>query len=119
MARRLRAWLTDLARERLTAAADRHAAALGRRYGRITLRDTRSRWGSCSAQGALMFSWRLVLAPPQILEYVAAHEVAHLAEMNHSAAFWAHVNRLYGPHAAPRRWLRGHGAELHRYQFDR
>ena len=119
VARRLRAWLTDLARERLTAAADRHAAALGRRYGRITLRDTRSRWGSCSAQGALMFSWRLVLAPPQILEYVAAHEVAHLAEMNHSAAFWAHVNRLYGPHAAPRRWLRGHGAELHRYQFDR
>lgn len=118
VARRLRAWLTDMARDRLTAAADRHADALGRSYSRISLRDTRSRWGSCSSQGALMFSWRLVLAPPDILDYVAAHEVAHLAEMNHSPAFWAHVQRLYGSPAPARRWLRANGAELHRFQFS-
>ena len=115
--RRLKAWLTALARERLTAAADRHARALGKPYSRITLRDTRSRWGSCSARGALSFSWRLIMAPPEILDYVAAHEVAHLAEMNHSPAFWALVARLYGPHGNARRWLRENGAALHRYRF--
>ena len=114
----LQSWLRELARDRLAAAADRHAAALGQGYARITLRDTRSRWGSCSSQGGLMFSWRLILAPPRILDYVAAHEVAHLAEMNHSPAFWALVERLYGPPAAARRWLRGNGAQLHRYRFD-
>ena len=114
---RLQSWLRTLARERLVAASDRYAAMLGRPYTRITLRDTRSRWGSCSAQGALMFSWRLVLAPPEVLHYVAAHEVAHLAEMNHSPAFWGTVNRLYGPFEAPRRWLREGGNELHRFRF--
>lgn len=114
---RLRAWLRTLARERLAAASDRHAAELGRPYTRITLRDTRSRWGSCTAEGALMYSWRLILAPPDVLDYVAAHEVAHLAEMNHSRAFWAVVERLYGDWQAPRRWLREEGAGLHRYRF--
>jgi len=118
MGRRLQSWLRELARDRLVAAADGYAAALGRRYARITLRDTRSRWGSCSAQGALMFSWRLILAPPEVLRYVAAHEVAHLAEMNHSPAFWAQVDRIHGPCEAPRRWLRENGCELHRYRFD-
>ncbi len=65
-----------------------------------------------------MFSWRLILAPSEVLHYVAAHEVAHLAEMNHSPAFWAQVKRIFGPYEAPRRWLRAHGAELHRYRFD-
>ncbi len=65
-----------------------------------------------------MFSWRLILAPPEILHYVAAHEVAHLAEMNHSAAFWSQVERLFGPYKAARHWLRDNGAELHRYRFD-
>ena len=117
-ARRLQSWLRELARDRLTAAADSYARTLGRDFSRITLRDTRSRWGSCSAQGALMFSWRLVLAPPEVLHYVAAHEVAHLAEMNHSPAFWALVERLHGPCDAPRGWLRAHGAGLHRYRFS-
>lgn len=115
---RLQAWLRTHARDRLAAAADHYAVGLGRPYARITLRDTRSRWGSCSCQGALMFSWRLILAPPEVLRYVAAHEVAHLAEMNHSPAFWANVERLYGAYAAPRRWLRQNGADLHRYRFD-
>ncbi|MGR3321406.1 MAG: M48 family metallopeptidase [Pseudooceanicola sp.] len=116
-ARRLEGWLKALARERLAAASDGYAAALGRRYARLTLRDTRSRWGSCTADHGLMYSWRLILAPPEVLRYVAAHEVAHLAEMNHSAAFWAQVTRLYGDYDAPRRWLHENGAELHRYRF--
>lgn len=115
--RGLAAFLRELARERLAAASDRHAAALGRRYSRLTLRDPRSRWGSCSSQGALMYSWRLVLAPREVLDYVAAHEVAHLAEMNHSPAFWAVVARLYGPHETARAWLRRDGHGLHRFDF--
>ncbi len=117
-ARRLQSWLRELARDRLVGAADNYARALGRDYARITLRDTRSRWGSCSSHGALMFSWRLILAPPEVLRYVAAHEVAHLAEMNHSAAFWAVVERLHGPYEAPRHWLREQGAGLHRFRFS-
>jgi len=114
---RVLAFLKLAARQRLQAACERHAAALGRPFARITLRDTRSRWGSCTAEGALMFSWRLILAPPEVLDYVAAHEVAHLAEMNHSPAFWAVVGRLmpgYEPHRA---WLKRHGAGLHRYDL--
>ena len=114
---RLRAWLKTRARDRLAEASDRHAASLGVGYARITLRDTRSRWGSCSSQGGLMYSWRLIMAPPEVLEYVAAHEVAHLREMNHSAEFWALVDRLYPGYGAPRRWLRENGAALHRYRF--
>lgn len=115
--KRLQSWLRTLARDRLATAADHYAAALGRSYSRLSLRDTRSRWGSCSSRAALMFSWRLILAPPEVLRYVAAHEVAHLAEMNHSPAFWANVEDIHGAYAAPRRWLRENGAELHRYRF--
>lgn len=116
--RRVQAWLRARARDRLAAASDGYAAKLGRGYSSLTLRDTRSRWGSCSASGSLMYSWRLILAPPEVLDYVAAHEVAHLAEMNHSPAFWAVVTRLYGNYATPRGWLQRHGAGLHRYRFD-
>jgi len=111
------AYLKALARERLAEASDRHAAALGRAFGRLTLRDTRSRWGSCSAAGDLMYSWRLVMAPPKVLDYVAAHEVAHLAHMHHGPAFWAEVRRLYGDHRAARGWLRREGGALHRFRF--
>ncbi len=116
--RRLARFLKELARDRLTGACDDYAAILGRSYTSLTLRDTRSRWGSCSSHGGLMFSWRLILAPSEVLHYVAAHEVAHLAEMNHSPAFWAQVERIFGPFDAPRRWLRENGAMLHRYRFD-
>ena len=115
--RRLQSWLKELARDRLSAASDRYAAALGQSYARITLRDTRSRWGSCSSEGALMYSWRLIMAPPDVLDYVAAHEVAHLVEMNHSQAFWNVVEQLYGPYTTPRKWLRTEGNTLHRYRF--
>lgn len=113
----LTAWLREEARRQLTEASNRHALALGRRYSRITLRDTRSRWGSCSAEGALMYSWRLVMAPPHVADYVAAHEVAHLVHMNHSAAFWAVVERLRPDWRRSRDWLRQQGAALHRVDF--
>ncbi|QRF67572.1 M48 family metallopeptidase [Ponticoccus alexandrii] len=118
MAARLKGWLRTRARDRLSEASDRYAEALGRPYSRLTLRDTRSRWGSCTHDGGLMYSWRLILGHPQVLDYVAAHEVAHLRHMNHSPEFWAEVTNLYGDWKAPRRWLRDHGAELHRYRFD-
>jgi predicted metal-dependent hydrolase len=105
------------ARDRLAEASDRHAAALGRQVARITLRDTRSRWGSCTADGALMYSWRLILAPPSVLDYVAAHEAAHLVEMNHSARFWALVERLCPDWQAERAWLRREGAALQAWRF--
>lgn len=114
----IRAWMTALARERIAGAVDRHAAALGHKPGRITLRDTRSRWGSCSYEGNLNFSWRLIMAPPEALDYVAAHEVAHLAHMDHSPAFWAAVARLMPDFEGPRRWLRTEGGALHRYRFE-
>ena len=116
-AARVQAWLKQHARDRLAQASDHYAQELGRSYARITLRDTRSRWGSCSAQRGLMYSWRLIMAPPEVLDYVAAHEVAHLQEMNHSAAFWAVVARLCPDYETPRRWLRENGAQLHRYRF--
>lgn len=115
---RLQAWLKARARDRLVASADRYAERLGQSYSRVTIRDTRSRWGSCSSQGALMFSWRLILAPPPVLDYVVAHEVAHLAELNHSPAFWETVERIYGPYRDPRQWLRDNGPQLHRYRFE-
>ena len=116
-ASRLQTFLKAQARDHLAQASDHYAAQLGLSYKSLTLRDTRSRWGSCSSSGALMYSWRLVMAPPAVLHYVAAHEVAHLAEMNHSAAFWAVVARLYPGHAECRGWLRSHGETLHRVRF--
>jgi hypothetical protein len=117
LAARLAAFLRLAARQRLQAACMRHAESLGRPFTALTLRDTRSRWGSCAADGSLMFSWRLIMAPPEVLDYVAAHEVAHLAEMNHSPAFWAVVARLCPGYAAPRAWLRRNGAALHAHRF--
>lgn len=114
---RLQAFLKSTARDRLARAVDTHAEKLGRRYGRITLRDTKGRWGSCSSRGDLMFSWRLVMAPDEVLDYVAAHEVAHLVEMNHSPAFWSVVTRLFPGHEAQREWLRTHGTSLHALRF--
>jgi predicted metal-dependent hydrolase len=110
---RVQAYLKATARDALAGAADRHAARLGRGYGRMTLRDTRGRWGSCSARGDLMFSWRLIMAPDAVLDYVAAHEVAHLEEMNHAPAFWRVVARLCPGYEEPRAWLGRHGAGLH------
>lgn len=114
---RLETFLKHCARVRLQIATERHATALGRPFRKITLRDTRSRWGSCAQDGSLSYSWRLIMAPPSVLDYVAAHEVAHLAEMNHSPAFWAVVARLRPDYASDRAWLKQHGGGLHAIRF--
>ncbi|RMC33001.1 M48 family peptidase [Paracoccus alkanivorans] len=113
----IQAFLRHLALQRLHSACDGFAADLGREYRAITLRDTRSRWGSCTSDGRLMFSWRLAMAPPGVLTYVAAHEVAHLAHMDHSPRFWAQVEALMPGHKPYRDWLRRHGNELLAWQF--
>lgn len=112
------ALLKSLARERLIEASDRYSAMLGLPYARLALRDTKSRWGSCSTAGHLMYSWRLIMAPTEVLDYVAAHEVAHLAEMNHSDRFWETCASLYPDYKAQRAWLRKHGSELLAWRFD-
>lgn len=114
---RVAAYLKHLARDRLAFASDHYAQRIGRRYHRLTLRDTRSRWGSCTADAGLMYSWRLIMAPPLVLDYVAAHEVAHLAEMNHSSRFWAIVADLMPDYERHRRWLKTEGHALHSYRF--
>ncbi|WP_395540955.1 M48 family metallopeptidase [Neotabrizicola sp. sgz301269] len=114
---RVAAWLKVLARDRLARDSAHFAGLVGRSYSRLTLRDTRSRWGSCAPDGALMYSWRLILAPPSVLSYVAAHEVAHLVEMNHSAAYWAIVTRICPGWKRERAWLRSEGQALHRWRF--
>lgn len=84
----------------------------GGNYNRITIRDQKTRWGSCSAKGTLSFNWRLMLAPPAILDYVVVHELCHLTHMNHSAAFWQKVESIYPDYHAARKWLKDHGQEL-------
>lgn len=115
---RLAAWLKVLARDRLARASTHYAGLVGRSYTSLALRDTRSRWGSCSPDGRLMYSWRLIMAPPAVLDYVAAHEVAHLVELNHSAAYWAVVDRIYPGWEVQRKWLHTHGRTLHRLRFQ-
>lgn len=113
--RRLGDWLRAESKRRIAPLAHAKAGCIGRRVTRITVRDQKSRWGSCAAGGRLSFNWRLVLAPAAVLDYVVAHEVAHLAEANHSPAFWRVVDRLTGDRGGARAWLRRHGAQLHRY----
>ena len=113
LARRLLDWLKREARHDIESAVAQYAGALAKSPKSIRVGDAKSRWGSCSASGVLTFSWRLVLAPPHVLDYLAAHEAAHLAEMNHSSKFWALVERLYPEHRKARAWLRAHGAKLH------
>lgn len=115
---RVAAWLKVLARDRLAAASTRYAAEVGRSYSSLALRDTRSRWGSCSPDGRLMYSWRLILAPPPVLDYVAAHEVAHLVELNHSPAYWRVVTGICPDWRQHRGWLHQHGSTLHRFRFQ-
>jgi predicted metal-dependent hydrolase len=115
LARRVRDHLKKEARSDLAVAVRRHAEALGVEVGRITLRDTASRWGSCSAKGDLSFSWRLILAPPFVLDYLAAHEVAHRLEMNHGPRYWRLVEKTYPRRKEAEAWLRLNGAGLHRY----
>jgi len=84
----------------------------GGEYHRITIRDQKTRWGSCSAKGTLSFNWRLMLAPPAVLDYVVVHELCHLTHMDHSPAFWQAVADVCPDYRAHRRWLKDHGHEL-------
>lgn len=113
--RRLQDWLVEQARHDLDGCVALHSRKLGVKARSITLRDQTSRWGSCTVDGLLSFSWRLVLAPTHVLDYVAAHEVAHLLEMNHGPRFWKQVTRCMPRIEEAKRWLRNYGPDLHRY----
>ncbi len=111
--RRVADFLKRQAKQDLNRAVAHYSQALGVKAKSITMRDTTSRWGSCSSSGALNFSWRIVLAPPEVLNYLAAHEVAHLREMNHSDRFWALVEEVCPDMDVHKQWLRTHGQKLH------
>jgi hypothetical protein len=115
VARRLLDFFKREARAALEARVIEHAGKLGITPKRITVRDTASRWGSCSSSRSLSFSWRLIMAPDFVLDYVVAHEAAHLREMNHGPRFWRLVELLVGDGKRAQRWLNRHGARLHSY----
>jgi predicted metal-dependent hydrolase len=113
--RRIGDFLRREAQRDLDDASRRYAKQLGVIVKRVSVRDQSSRWGSCSNTGVLSFSWRLILAPPFVLEYLAAHEVAHLVELNHSPRFWRLLKRLNPDCERAKAWLDTHGTDLHRY----
>ena len=115
LARRLADWLKREARSHITERARDKAQALGVEIGRVSVRDTKSRWGSCAVGGNLNFSWRLILTPDFVFDYVIAHEVAHIREHNHGNGFWQLVETLTGETERARAWLNAYGAGLHRY----
>lgn len=115
LGRRLRDHLVAMARTEFTRRARLLAARIERSAERVNVRDTKSRWGSCSGRGNLSFSWRLIFAPEPVVAYVVAHEVAHLAEMNHGPRFWHLVESLSPGSAMPREWLKRHRGRLLSY----
>ncbi len=115
LAARVEDWLRREALQALRRAATQKAAAIGRAPPPVGIRDPRARWGSCSAKGRLSFSWRLIMAPPMVLDYVVAHEVTHLLHLNHGAEFKAALARLAAKEAEARDWLAREGSGLHRY----
>jgi predicted metal-dependent hydrolase len=116
LGRRLQDWLKRLAKADLLQASAKYAEAMGVDFRRISIRDQKSRWGSCSPSGDLSYSWRLVLAPSYVLDYVAAHEVAHRLEMNHGPRFWRLVLKHCPQAREAKQWFKAHGAELHRFK---
>ena len=114
---RVAEWLKGGAREAIAASIEHHAPTLGRRPTAVRVKDTRSRWGSCSSAGALSFSWRLAMAPPWVLDYLVAHEMAHLVHMNHGPEFWALTHRLCPRTDEAKAWLKREGQALHAYDF--
>lgn len=117
LGKRIEVWLKERARAEVTTIARDCAATLGAKLGTIKMRDTKGQWGACTHKGDMSFSWRLAMAPPDVLDYVAAHEAAHLLEMNHGPQFWAHVEVLRPSWREQRNWLKTHGGALHRYRF--
>jgi hypothetical protein len=115
IARRISDYLKREVKTDLEIASWRAAEDLGVSFKRVSIRDPSSRWGSCSTTGVLSYSWRLIFAPPFVLDYLAAHETAHLIEMNHSRRFWRVVERVCPHVARAKSWLDAHGSDLHRY----
>lgn len=115
VSRRVADWFKREARREIVALADTRSAQLEKPYGRISIRDTRSRWGSCSSSENLNFCWRLIMAPYWVLDYVVAHEVAHLLHRNHGPQFWHAVEGLTGQTEQAKDWLARNGEGLHRY----
>jgi predicted metal-dependent hydrolase len=105
-------WYRRTARAEIKPRLDRAAAVVGKPYSALTIRAQRTRWGSCSATGAMSFNWRLLLGPEEVLDYVVWHEACHLAVMDHSPRFWSLLERHLPGYKEPRRWLRRHGATL-------
>ena len=116
--RRVADYLKKEARREITGRVKVHAAASGKSYASISFKDTRSRWGSCSSAGNLNFSWRIAMAPMFVVDYLAAHEVAHLSEMNHGPRFWALCERLCPRTPEARQWLKNEGSFLHAVRFE-
>ncbi|MBB3544037.1 MULTISPECIES: M48 family metallopeptidase [unclassified Rhizobium] len=116
--RRIAAFLKKEARADLERLATLHARSINAPIKSIAMKDTRSRWGSCSSEGNLSFSWRIVMAPPSVVDYLAAHEVAHLREMNHGPRFWALCKKLCPHMEEAKAWLKRHGSQLHAIDFD-
>lgn len=116
LSRRVKDWLVGELKRELVPIVHAKAARAGRQVKRISVRDTRSRWGSCGPDASLSFSWRLVFAPPDVLDYLAAHEAAHLAHLNHGPRFWALARTLCdGPLEGPQAWLKKNGETLLQY----
>lgn len=116
MSRRIRDFLKETARQLLEDRTAEKLEKIGRVPAAIRVIDPKTRWGSCSPDGTMMFSWRLILAPPDVLDYVVAHEVAHCIHMNHGKKFWALCASLTEDAAASRRWLKTHGAAVMAYR---
>ena len=116
--RRFHDWLRTEVRKDISVSVDKYAKTLECNPKRIAIRDQATRWGSCSTTGTLSFSWRLIFAPPFVLDYVAAHEVAHLREMNHGPRFWRLLRDAVPGMQRARIWLKTYGAELHRFGSD-
>ena len=115
IARRVKDWFREEARRMISPMAYTLASDINKKITHIAIRDTKSRWGSCTTNGRVSFSWRLVMTPDYVLNYVVAHEIAHLCELNHSKAFWKTVDSLTAHRPAATQWLKQKGAEMHRY----
>lgn len=105
-------YLSKLALQRIREALDKFAPTVGCEYGRVTIREQKTRWGSCSSKKNLNFNWKLILAPKEALEYVVIHELCHLIHFNHSERFWKEVESRMSEYDLWRKWLRAHGKEL-------
>ena len=116
-AQHLKIYLLELSRQRFFSRTNFYCDLIGRKFVKINIKDPKTRWGSCTSSGTLMYSWRLILAPKSVLEYLVVHEVSHLVEMNHSIKFWQHVEKLMPDFRESQLWLKKNGQKLHSYHF--